>query len=98
MPTPFTKEELEKQSRARETADNISTYLNQMEEICSHPMSEQEKAESFNQMALYLGKAMVAFTQLCQDMNIYAKRGARGAIIKETKNYNSEDNFEYVEG
>lgn len=93
MPTPYSLEQLEKIKKSRETADNISTYFNQMEQICAQPMSEQEKAESFNQMALYLGKAMVAFTQLCDLMDIYAERGARGGKIKRK----DEDQFEYEE-
>lgn len=94
MPTPFSGEQLEKIKRSRETADNISTYFNQMETICASPMSEQEKAESFNQMALYLGKAMVAFTQLCDLMDIYAERGARGGKIRRQRD---EEQFEYEE-
>lgn len=97
MPTPYSLEQLEKIKKSRETADNISTYFNQMEQICAQPMSEQEKAESFNQMALYLGKAMVAFTQLCSDLDIYAERGVRGGVIRKG-NRNTEDDFEYVEG
>lgn len=95
MPTPFTKEELEKMAKSKEVANNIATYLNAMEEICSSPMSEQEKAESFNQMALYVGKTMVAFTNLCDLLEIYAERGARGGIIRKSRN--SEDDYEYKE-
>lgn len=98
MPTPFTKEELDKLVKSREVADNISTYFNQMEEICSTPMSEKEKAESFNQIALYVGKAMVAFTNLCDMLDVYAERGARGGVIRKGSRSNSEDDFEYVEG
>ena len=94
MPTPFTKEELEKMAKSKEVANNISNYLNAMEEICSSPMSEQEKVESFNQMALYVGKTMVAFTNLCDLLDIYAERGARGGVIRKR---NSEDDYEYKE-
>lgn len=95
MPTPFTKEELEKMAKSKEVANNIATYLNAMEEICSSPMSEQEKAESFNQMALYVGKTMVAFTNLCDLLDIYAERGARGGVVR--KGRSSEDDYEYKE-
>lgn len=94
MPTPFTKEELEKMAKSKEVANNISVYLNAMEEICSSPMSEQEKAESFNQMALYVGKTMVAFTNLCDLLDIYAERGARGGVVRKRS---SEDDYEYKE-
>lgn len=94
MPTPFSKEGLEKFNRAKEKANNIAGYLNQMEQICATPMSEQEKAESFNQMALYVGKAMVAFVQLCDDLEIFAERGARGGKIRSK---NNEEQYEYQE-
>lgn len=95
MPTPYSGEQLEKLKKSREVADNIASYLNQMEQICSQPMSEQEKAESFNQMALYVGKTMVAFTQLCEDVGVYEERGVRGGIIKKKKT--DKEQFEYEE-
>ncbi len=95
MPTPYSGEQLEKLKKSRDIADNIANYLNQMEQICSQPMSEQEKAESFNQMALYVGKTMVAFTQLCDAVGVYEKRGVRGGVIRGKKA--SEDQYEYVE-
>lgn len=96
MPTPFTKEELEKMAKSKSVANNIAIYLNAMEEICSSPMSEQEKAESFNQMALYVGKTMVAFTNLCDLLDIYAERGARGGVIRKASK-DTEDDYEYQE-
>jgi hypothetical protein len=96
MPTPFTKDELEKITKSKEVANNIAGYLNAMEEICSSPMSEQEKAESFNQMALYVGKTMVAFTNLCDLLDIYAERGARGGVIRKSSK-NLEDDYEFQE-
>lgn len=96
MPTPYSGEQLEKLKKSREVADNIAAYLNQMEQICSQPMSEQEKAESFNQMALYVGKTMVAFTQLCEDVGVYEERGVRGGIIRGKKKADKEQ-FEYEE-
>ena len=96
MPTPFTKDELGKLLKSKEVANNIASYLNAMEEICSSPMSEQEKAESFNQMALYVGKTMVAFTNLCDMLDIYAERGARGGVIKKSSR-NPEDDYEFQE-
>lgn len=95
MPTPFSNEQLEKIKKSREIANNISGYLNQMEEICARPMSDQEKAESFNQIALYVGKTMVAFTQLCSDVGIYEERGVRGGKIRGKKV--EEDQYEYEE-
>lgn len=98
MATPYSSEQLKKRAKARETADNISNYFNQMESICATPMSEQEKAESFNQMALYLGKAMVAFVTLCEDLAIYEERGVRGGLIRGSKKQkNIEDQYDFQE-
>lgn len=101
MPTPFTKEELEKQVLAKETADSISSYLNEMEKICTVPMSDQDKVEAFNQFALYTGKALVAFSNFCRLLDIYAERGARGGKKRKAmpsfSDKSDDDKFEYVE-
>lgn len=96
MPTPYNGDQLKKREKAKETANNIADYFNQMEKICASPMSEQEKAESFNQMALYLGKAMVAFVQLCDDLGVYEERGIRGGIVRGKKK-SVEEQYDFVE-
>lgn len=97
MPTPFNGEQLRKREKAKETANNIAGYFNQMEMICASPMSEQEKAEAFNQMALYLGKAMVAFVQFCEDVGINEERGVRGGVIRGKKKSTVEEQYDFVE-
>lgn len=97
MPSPFTREELEKQKKARDTALSITGYLNTLEEIFNHPMSEQEKAETFNQIALMLGKVMISFCDLCDLCGINEERGVRGGKKKTKFVPDSEDVFEYKE-
>lgn len=70
----YSKEELQKREKGRELADNISAYLNDMEKILSEPMTEQEKSEAFNQVALLVGKTMVSFCSMCENYDVYAGR------------------------
>lgn len=67
----YSKEEKESRAHGKELADNISGYLNQIEEILNHPMSDQEKGEVFNQIALLIGKTMVSFCAMCDHYGVY---------------------------
>lgn len=93
----WTKEELEKWQKAKLIADSMTNYLNQLESIFTSPMSEQEKVESFNMAALFVGKLMVSFCDFCETQEIYVERGARGGKIKSKKEENKEDDYEYQE-
>lgn len=98
---PFVKrgwsnEELEKWKRSREIANNISSYLNQLEKIFAAPMNETEKIESFNFAALIVGKLMVSFSDLCDTQELFVERGVRGGKIRGKK-VEEEDDFEYEE-
>jgi hypothetical protein len=101
---PFVKrgwsnEELEKWKKAKEIADNISGYLNELEKIFTAPMNDTEKVESFNVGALLVGKLMVSFCDFCDTQEIYVERGVRGGKIrtKKVEEENKEDDFEYEE-
>lgn len=95
MPNPYKKEEVLKFRKAREVADSIADYLNQLEKIFTEPMNEQQKVEAFNQGALFTGKVLVAFSNLCDLCDIYKERGVRGAIKK--KQPAEEEKYEYKE-
>lgn len=101
---PFVKrgwsnEELEKWKKSREIANNISSYLNQLEKIFAAPMNETEKIENFNFAALIVGKLMVSFSDLCDTQELFVERGVRGGKIrgKKVEEENKEDDFEYEE-
>jgi hypothetical protein len=95
----WSNEELARWQKARETANNISCYLNQLEKIFAAPMNETEKIESFNFAALIVGKLMVSFSDLCDTQELFVERGVRGGKIKKKveEEVNKEDDYEYVE-
>lgn len=95
----MTNEELDNLKKAREIADSMTDYLNQLEGIFTKPMSEQEKIDSFNMAALYVGKLMVSFCDFCATQEIYVERGVRGGkiISKKKEAENKEENYEFVE-
>ena len=94
----WTNEELNNLSKAKQIADSMTNYLNQLEQIFTSPMSDNEKIESFNVAALYVGKLMVSFCDFCDTQEIYVERGSRGGKIRNKKEVvNKEDDYEYVE-
>lgn len=70
------REEKEIRARGKEIAENMECYLNQMEEILSTPMGVDEKSDAFNQIALLVGKAMVSFTDLENNYDIFGYKKA----------------------
>lgn len=95
----WSNEELERWKKAKEIADKISGYLNELEKIFTAPMNDTEKVESFNVGALLVGKLMVSFCNFCDTQEIYVERGVRGGKIrgKKVEEINKEDDYEYEE-
>lgn len=94
----WSNEELARWQRAKEIADSMTGYLNELEKIFTIPKGDQEKIDDFNVAALYVGKLMVSFCDFCETQEIYVERGARGGKIKKkAEEVNKEDDYEYVE-
>lgn len=97
MSMPFKKEELQRMKQSKVVANSISDYLNQLERIFTEPMTEQQKVEAFNQGALYTGKLMVAFANLCDLLKIYEERGVKGGVIRKKAEPKKEEQYEFKE-
>lgn len=94
----WSNEELARWQRAKEIADSMTGYLNELEKIFTIPKGDQEKIDDFNVAALYVGKLMVSFCDFCETQEIYVERGSRGGKIKKkAEEVNKEDDYEYVE-
>ena len=95
--TGLGKEEVERRLKLRDAGNSMQSYLNQLESICSTPMSDIEKGEAFNQVSLLVGKLVVQFCNIAELTEMFEEFGVRGAKKPKKNLAEIYDQYEYVE-
>ena len=95
--TGLGKDTVEKKLKLRNAGNSMQSYLNQLEAICSTPMSDVEKGEAFNQVSLLVGKLIVQFCNVADLTDMFEEFGVRGAKKTNKKLDDIYDQYEYVE-
>ena len=67
--------EKQKRQRVKEEFDLITSYLNSLEEELMKNESDDQNPPDLKKVAIIVGKAMIVFTHIATDMEIYERAG-----------------------
>ena len=76
-------EEAARRIRVKEAAQNISSDLNLLEDICTNFSLQEQKEEKMTQIGLLVGKTISTFCTLCDYLGIFDEDGIYANVDKE---------------
>lgn len=76
-------EEAARRIRVKEAAENISSDLNLLEDICTNYSIQEQKEEKMTQIGLLVGKTISTFCTLCDYLGIFDEDGIYANVDKE---------------
>ncbi len=55
----------------KEKAENVSGYLNKLEEIFSNYSVQEQNGEKITEVSMTVGKIMITFSDMCSMLGVY---------------------------